>query len=47
MVEFNKIRRAIIAFVFVAPTMLMATEYSLEDCQTKLDLWTVVKLEYR
>ena len=35
MVEFNKIRRAIIAFVFVAPTMLMATEYSLEDCQTK------------
>lgn len=35
MVGFNKIRHAIIAFIFVAPTMLMATEFSLEECQTK------------
>ena len=35
MVGFNKIRIAVIVAFFLVPIMLLATEYSLEDCQAK------------
>lgn len=35
MVGFNKVRAAVAAVMFVAPIMLNATEYSVEECQVK------------